>query len=150
MEKKQKESAFSWLMWWQVDNAELEKHVREYDKLSVFKSKKGIAFLLEILGVVTYLVLFFVTSSSIMLLFAILNMVLAICILKGIRWSMVVMMIWNTYTTFSNIWLAYYNNTSNKGAVPWALLFWAISMHILYYAFKVEQLRLKKKNDVAL
>ncbi len=149
-ENKQKESAFSWLMWWKVDNAELEKQVQEYGKLSVIKSKKGIAFLLEILGVVTYLALFVLTGSNFMLLLTVLNIIFAIFIFKGIRWSMVVMMIWNTYNTFSNIWLAYYNNTSNKGAMPWSLLFWTISMHILYYAFKVEQLRQKKKNNIVL
>lgn len=145
--KNKNDSWYGWFLWWKVDNAELEKQVQEYKKLSIFKSKRGIAFLLEFFGVATYLVLFILTGTSYILLLAILNIVLAIFILKGFRWAMLVMMAWSTYSTFSNIWLSFYNDTSSKGSMPWALLFWSISMHILYYALRVENLIQKNKSN---
>ena len=148
-----KESWFSWLLWWKTDEQEIEKQVEQYDKLGILKSKKGISSLLLLLSAVLILalIIFFGMSAG-ALLYVGLFLFLGFFIYKGHLWAMIGTMIWSTFSLCTNFYnfivTNFENGTGNQiNPLMWGLFFWAISMHVTFYAFRIEQARVKQRKE---
>ena len=145
--KNKGDSIWNLLLWWKTDEQEVNKQVEQYNKLSILKSKKGRSFLLlSILALLSF------TVGRGTLLNAGLLFIIAFFVYKGNRWIMMGIMIWMTYFWFNRlyIWIiATSNNGINRQIVPSiaTYLFWAIPMHVIFYAYKVEQERAKQRKE---
>lgn len=145
--KSKGDSIWNLLLWWKTDEQEINKQVEQYNKLSIFNSKKGRSFLL--LSLVTLLALVVGRGA---LLNVGLSFIIAFFVYKGNRWVMIGIMIWMTYFWFYRLYtfiITTSNNGINRQIIPLIAVyfFWAIPMHIIFYALKVEQARTKQLKE---
>ncbi len=133
---KKKNSYLSWLLWWQVDQDEVDKQVREYDDLDIWHAARKVSALLLIFSAVLTIALVFLFNwESSSLVDAVLMLFVAFFVYRGHKWAMVVAMI---YWTFSKVYFLYsaYSSPSASQTNPIvSLIWWATYMHAFYEAF---------------
>ena len=141
-EGKLKRTSVYWLLWWLIDQAQLERQVAQYDSLRFFSSIRGQAVFcfLFVIALTAVLVSFGMTPPS-ALLDAGLMAVLAAFIYLGHRWAMIAaMVLWTADKAFSFVDLLHSpGNPAARAAIQ--VIWWCIYMHAFYFAFRVEQER---------
>ena len=138
-----KTSRWSWLLWWQIDQAKLEKQVTQYDTLEIRESMRGISVLCiaAIVALDVCFIAFGQTGSTYAAdLYAppVAMTVLAVFIYLGHRWAMLGAMIVWTAGKFFSVAMGV-GNTHGQGQLVLQIVWWCIFMHPFYFAFRVEQ-----------
>lgn len=139
-----KNKPWVWVVWWQIDPAELDRQVSQYDDLPVYRSMRGISGLC---------LLFSAAVTAVSAFFGIANidatayldvatmLLLAVFIFLGHRWAMIgAMMVWTAEKIISlsdTVTLM----QSSGGLIVGQLIWWAAYMHAFYFAFRIEQRR---------
>lgn len=131
---------WDWILWWKIDDSELQRQVNEYDTLKIQESARGLSFLLTIFSLfVTIIMIVFLNYATAAWVDGLIMLILGFFIYRGHRWAMITAMImWTVEKIYtlssasqqSSSWNAYSN-----------LFWWALYMHAFYLAFRVEQLR---------
>lgn len=135
--KKNKGNVFNWFLWWQIDPGNLQNQVKNYNKLNLMQSARGISFVLLIFSaIVTFAVSYFIPQLASGWIDAVLFLVLGFFIYRGYKLAMIAAMILWTIEKGGSIVL----NPSNF-VLP--LIWWAIYMHAFYLAYKTEVARNK-------
>jgi len=147
--KGKKKSRGHWLLWWKVDQVELDKQVSQYDSLGILHSARGMSVLCLAFSSAITLVLVAVSSFGIdssayvdVTLFAF----LALFIYLGHRWAMIAAMIFWTLEKGLIIVQGLGPVHTSAGIALGQLLWWSIYMHAFYFALRVEQQ--KRKNGI--
>ena len=143
-DKIKKKTSLEWLLWWRVDQEELEMQVREYKTLKITKSAKGVSLLcLLFSSILTICFVQFLHIDSSAYLDVAIMLVLGIFIYRGHRWAMIAaMLFWTSEKLLQIIEPIKINGHVSGGGVG-MLIWWAIYMHAFYLAFKVETKRKK-------
>ena len=131
----------SWLFWWKIDQAEIDRQVEGYKTLGFFKSARKLsvlclAFSMILTGVFVYFGLF----DTLALIDAGVFGFLALFIYLGHRWAMIgTMVLW---TFEKGMGLIDMTSALHPNVVAISqVAFWVVFMHAFYLAFKVEQQR---------
>lgn len=146
-----KSGVLGWILWWKVDNEELNRQIEEYDKLGIIHSARGISLLLLIFSAVIQALVIISGNQDFSYIEVFLFLILGYFVFKGKKWAMVTTMVLWTIEKAYSIYVAL---SSYSGASTfWAILFWAVYMHYFYLAYKVEKERVlpadkKKKDDI--
>jgi hypothetical protein len=134
--KKSKKSAFSFLLWWRTDPAEVEKQVAGYSTLKIWQSARGISALLcAFSAVVTMLLgnLIHLSTGEVYFEVAIWSTV-GILMYFGLRWAFILGMVLWTLEKATMLF--------SGGAAPIVqIIWWAIYLNAFFLAFKVESQR---------
>jgi hypothetical protein len=129
---KKKNAALSWLLWWQLDNDEINKQLLDYQTLKIYQSARGISFLLLLLSaVITALFIVFFHAEVLVLIDSVLMIIIGLFVLRGHKWAMIAAMILWTFEKLVSL-------PTNAFV---SLLWWALYMHSFYLAYRVEKLR---------
>jgi hypothetical protein len=135
--KKAKKSAFSFILWWRVDPAEIERQIKAYHTLRVWQSARGMSALLCVLTVAATAVLgkFIRLSTNDIVAEAVVWLTIAIFMYRGHRWAFIVgMILW----TIEKAMLLF----GGVAAAPIVhIIWWAIYMQAFFLGFKVESRR---------
>src|SRR5579864_2533681 len=137
---KKKNTSGNWLLWWQIDPAELEPQVEKYDQLNIHQSARGIALLLFVASaVLTALVIELSSHDRWGYLDAGVFLGLGAFIYFGHRWAMILSMIlWTGEKAMQLVSMFQTGHFANPIGI---LIFWGVFMHAMYLAFRVEQSR---------
>jgi hypothetical protein len=140
---------WEWLLWWQIDPAEVGEQVANYKSLRLWKSARGISVLCLLFSVVATsgMAAAGVIRASAYIdvgLFA----VLALFIYLGHRWAMIgAMVIWTLEK--SDIIFGGLGGTLSHAPNPVVqIIWWCLYMHAFYLAFRVEQARRQNTSAV--
>jgi hypothetical protein len=141
-----KKRRWAWLLWWEIDQLELEKQVTQYDILSPVRSIRGqsvgcLIFSILITGSFVYFGVFDQSAYFDMSVMA----VLAVFIYLGHRWALIAAML--LWTIEKLIGLT--NGVTQGSNLLMQVIWWCMYMHAFYFAFRVEQER-KKRNAMAV
>lgn len=135
-------SVFDWLLWWRVHPSVLSYQTLNYGSLSWYKSYRGIsAILLLASAALTIILALFRDLWS--LVDVAIFVFLAVQILRGRRWAMIVaMVVW----TLEKLGLGAEgllgaDPARAAGSVISNLLFWVTYMHAFFVAYRVEKER---------
>jgi hypothetical protein len=127
----------NWFLWWRVSVEEIEAQVRGYHMLSIWQSARGLAMLLFFATalVISALVLAAVWPALSYVDAGILA-ILAVLVHQGYRWAIVAaMVVWTLEKAVAITW-------SGMALNPLvAVLWWAVTMHVLWLAWRTEQVR---------
>ena len=134
-----KRSFFSFLAWWRVDAAEVQRQVESYESLTITKSARGISLLLCLLSVALTVLLGRVLglTAGTVLSEAAMWSVMGLLMYRGHRWAfMVAMLLW----TFEKATAVFSGATAGRAPVG-QLIFWAIYMQAFRLGYEVESQR---------
>jgi hypothetical protein len=139
---KRKRNRLNWLLWWQIDDAELAEHVAQYDTMKFYKSARGaslfcILFSMAVTLAFTYSV---ILSRPAVFADAALWLLLAVFVALGHRWAFIAAMI---YWTLGKVLAGMDAIEAGSQNVFWQVIWWCIYMHAFWFAFRVEQERKK-------
>ena len=141
---ERKRRPWFWLLWWQIDPAELDRQVSQYHSLPFYQSMRGISVLcLALSALVTATLAFFRLANvdSTAYLDTATMVVLAVFIFLGHRWAMIgAMIVWTAekiITLFDTLQLP----EPSAALMASQLIWWAVYMHAFYFAFRIEQRR---------
>jgi len=138
---------WQWVLWWRVDQDELQDQVEKYDKLGWFDAARKLSVLCLLLSAcVTAIFGIFNRAVAGEYLFeAILFGVLAAFIYRGHRWAMIAaMVLWTIEKAFALI-TGLAAGPSGAGGMVVQPLWWAIYMHAFYLALRVERARRQQR-----
>ena len=129
-----KQSHSFWL-WWKTDPKDIDDQVKNYDKLKITKSYRGISFLIMIFSAIATVVLYVLKVATVEYLVDLLFILpLGFFMLRGSKWSFIVGMIYWTYAKgyqlFSQVGVS-------SPIIP--IIWWIIYMGFFYRAFMVEK-----------
>jgi hypothetical protein len=144
--KKPRRSLLHWLLWWRIDQEELDKQLVEYASLKITQSAKGQSFLLLIFSafVTAILVVFFNYDAQVISLFTL--VILGYFIYKGQQWAIVGAMILWTCERFYLIYEGIRAHSGTHSSSPNLIIhwiWWGIYMRVFFLALKVERIRTK-------
>jgi hypothetical protein len=127
----------NWILWWQIDQAEIDKQVKGYNTLGVWKSARGNSFLLlSLSSAVTALLIILGVLDVFALVDIALMMIVGFFMLQGKKLAMLIAMVLWTFEKVMTI------GSLNSSAVS-SLIWWTTYMHVFYTAYKVEEARAK-------
>jgi hypothetical protein len=139
-----KKKGGNWLLWWKIDQAELDRQVSQYGSLGFIHSARGMSVLCLVLScTITACAAFFgafgmdSTAYFDVALFA----VLALFIYLGHRWAMLGAMALWTLEKVLIIAQGLGPTHQVSGMAFGQILWWALYMHPFYFAFRIEQRR---------
>lgn len=139
-----KNKPWVWVLWWQIDPAELDRQVSQYDNLPIYRSMRGISVLcLTFSAAVTAASAYFrVANIDATAYFdAATMLLLAVFIFLGHRWAMIgAMVVWTAEKIISlsdTVTLM----QSSGGLIVSQLIWWTLYLHAFYFAFRIEQRR---------
>jgi len=150
-EKKamRKRNLLYWLLWWRIDQDELNKQVAEYESMSMTRSAKGQSFLLlNLSALVTTAWVVFAHLSVVYLSDVLIALVLGYFIYSGHRWATIAAMAYWSIAKLIAIWdisVGFSPLDNPGGRILQQLVWWCICMHAFYLAFRVEGLRRERK-----
>jgi len=139
--------AWNWVLWWMIDEGELEEQVAEYSDLPIYVAARGLSLLLLLFSAtMTVAAIYFLQLEPIGLVDAALMSVLGLLIYFGHRWAMIlVMLLWTLEKAMMIIEPVLSGTVGSTMSNPVTQIFWwAIYMHAFYLAFRVEQERRKR------
>lgn len=144
-----------WLLWWRIDQDELNKQVAEYESMRMTRSAKGQSFLLlNLTAWLTMAFIVFAHLSAVDLSEALIALVLGYFIYSGHRWASIAAMVFWSIAKWGLIWATIaamgkpvdnpVETITNNPVemIMKQLVWWCIYMHAFYLAFRVEGLRL--------
>jgi len=135
-------SRWHWLLWWQIDQAELATQVAEYDGLGFLASARKLSVLLLMLSSVANLILI---AAGVFDKWTYLDIALftslAIFIFFGHRWAMISAMVLWTIEKGGSIYNITQSSAPRGVSLVMPVIFWAVYMHAFYLAFRVETQR---------
>lgn len=137
---RKKENLLHWLLWWRIDQDELNKQVAEYESMRITRSAKGQSFLFLILSACVTTA--FIVSGDLKAVDfsdVLIALVLGYFIYRGHRWATMAAMIFWSIEKWAAIWNRLVVASSGNFVVQ--LVWWCICMHAFYLAFRVEGLR---------
>ncbi len=156
--KKKRGSFWPWLLWWRLDQNELDKQIAEYQSLKITQSARGQSFLFIIFsGLVTTILILFFNSSSANFVGVFISLLLGYFIYRGQKWAMITAMIYWSFNQLIQVYKGIESYVINSGdpnltsissTILIHLLWWAIYMHAFYLAFTAE--RLRKQNQAQI
>jgi hypothetical protein len=138
--------SWSWLLWWRVDQSDLDEQVEKYNSLGVFKTARGQSVLCLLFSVAATIamVLLKVTDQGSYVDAAVLA-AFAVFIYFGHRWAIVAAM---TFWTLEKGYLMYLGVTAGASATASnpvvQLIWWCIYMQAFYFALRVEREKRKR------
>ena len=135
-----KRNLLDWLLWWRIDQDELDKQVAEYESLRITQSARGQSFLLLILSACATTA--FIVSGDLKAVGfseVIIALVLGYLIYRGHRWASIAAMVFWSIEKWAAIWNRLVGASSGNFVVQ--LVWWCICMHAFYLAFRVKGLR---------
>ena len=140
----EKENRWNWLLWWRIDEAELEKQVSQYSSLKFVHSIRGISVLCLAFSIA--ITVAFVAFGALGLdasayVDAGIMAALALFIYLGHRWAMLVAMAFWTLEKVLLVAGGVGTAQPNGGLVVGQIIWWCTYMHAFYFAFRVEQKR---------
>ena len=137
-QKPTRNAGVDWLLWWRIDEDQLERQVREYKTLKLWQSMRGISVLLLLLSTaltVLFASINFAGFDASAFVDAGLMLGVALFIYFGHRWAMIAaMMLWTLEKAFGVI------DSGGMGLIM-SVVWWAAYMHALFFAFRIEQAR---------
>lgn len=145
--RKEKSGSFlSWLLWWQLDQDEVDKQIAEYQSLKITQSARGLSLLLIIFSnAITTVMIMFFSWSGLAFIDVFIILILGFFIYKGHEWAMIGAMLLWSFEKICGIYDGLQNVTQSSSLKPVIhLISWAIYMHAFYLALKVERLRNKE------
>lgn len=151
---KKRKSTWSWLLWWQIDQEELNAQVLNYKNWGIFKSARGQSALCLLFSIaITSAFVLFKAFSVDAVGDAALMAILALFIYLGHRWAMISAMV--LWTLEKGLYIAAYLNAvshgTNGGATGVMQIFWwCLYMHAFYFAFRIEQRRKQRTPAAAV
>jgi hypothetical protein len=128
--------AFSWLLWWRLDEERVARAVYEYESTPAWKSVRGLT---AILIVASFLITTAINMPHVppgIVVEIVMFLVLAVFILLGHRWAMVGAMALWTLEKGGMVFL-------DPSHIFFHVLWWAIFMHVCYSCYAVESGRRK-------
>jgi len=136
----------NWILWWRINEKDLHRQVEDYDSLKITQSMRGIGLLLLILSaIITAGAIEFFNHDRRNYADVVLFLVFGFFIFRGQRWAMIgAMILWTIEKMFQLLGSMH----SPFRIVP-ALIWWALYMHVFYFAFKIEQARRRPRVDLA-
>jgi hypothetical protein len=143
--KKKKEDFLNFLLWWKLDNDELQKQIEQYDTLPLSQSARGQSVIcLLIAALLTTIMVIFFNFDKAGFIDVVISLILSFFIFKGYKWAIIMAMILWTLGKF--LLLIDTSMTKRISINPLLqIVWWALFMHYFYLAFKVERLRAKMK-----
>lgn len=137
---KKRKASYNWLLWWRIDPTELRDQVDGYDTLKVYQSARGIALLLFIASaILTIAMVELATHDRWAYLDSAIFIGLGIFIYFGHRWAMIGgMALWTLEKLFQLVTMVTTRHIANPIGI---LIFWALFMHAMLLAYRVEQTR---------
>jgi hypothetical protein len=136
-----------YLIWWQIDQDEINKQVTGYNTLKIYQSARGIGFLLFIFSAsVTFFMIMFANSDIFNLVDVIMSLTIGYFMYKGRKWAMVFAMVFWSIEKFYMIYERIQSATQSSSftGVMMQIVYWAIFMHVFFLAYKVESARIKE------
>ncbi|MBP9711489.1 MAG: zinc ribbon domain-containing protein [Candidatus Pacebacteria bacterium] len=141
--EKAKAPQRSWLLWWDVDEKEVERQVEGYDTLSITQSARGQSVLCLMLSVVITFIFINIGSSIVdksAYIDIVLFLILALFIYQGQKWAMIgAMVLW----TLEKV---YFISTGGT-AILMQIIWWLVYMSAFWLAYQVELKRIELRND---
>ena len=142
----------NWFTWWRIDPEELQRQVSQYDTLKLYQSARGLSVLFLLLSATITAILTGIKLSGfddINYVDAAISVFLAIFILLGHRWAMLVAMVFWTIEKGNQIFTVFDSSRPQPFNVIIAVVWWAVYMHAFYLAFRTEQARRACRADAA-
>ena len=132
-----------WILWWRVDEDDLQDQVTKYDTLGWFQSARKLSVICLLFSIaVTLIVTLFGALGAEAYVDSALMAVLATFIYRGHRWAAIAaMVLWTLEKGVMAITGLNPNHPPSGVSLVVSLLWWAIYMHAFYLAFRVEQER---------
>lgn len=142
-------SLWRMLLWWRLDQDELNRQIAEYHSLKITQSARGQSLLLLIFSAcVTTLLIAFFSWSTDAFFDVFLALFLGYFIYKGHKWAIIGAM---AYWSLAKAYLVFDGFQTSPGKSSPSpiihLVWWAIYMSPFYLAYKVEQARDKEKQS---
>jgi class 3 adenylate cyclase len=137
----------NWLLWWQIDDADLAYQVAHYDTLGFFRSARGLALLFILIGIaelerarwglrhVSFI------DPSVAHIGVALWVVVGVFIYLGNRWAALAAMALWTVEKLLTILPAFQGGALYRGTLVGEVIWWCGFMHVFYLAFRVEAAR---------
>jgi hypothetical protein len=138
-----KKRNWSWLLWWQLDSAELNRQVNQYDTLKFWQSARGISVCCLAFSIaVTAIFVATGTFDNWVLVDAALMAALAAFIYFGHRWAMIAAMA--LWTFEKGVGASLVSQGVHPSTLIMQVIWWCIYMHAFFLSFRVEQERRKR------
>lgn len=127
-----------WIVWWDLDEFQVQQQVEDYDSIGWVQSARGVAALLGLFCAAVTCVVEVRNKLETSSIFIDVGILLVLAILSGLgkRWAMIVAMIYYTVATFLEV-IHPKENPHTLAYIVW----WCIYMHGLYLAAAVEKQR---------
>ena len=137
-----KKPGLDWILWWRIDQTELDSQVEQYDSLRFTRSMRGASVLclgFSIAITVGFIVLGWLDLAAYVDVG--LMGLLALFIYLGHRWAMLLAMVLWTLEKIMTLVGGFGPHQVGGGAVVSQLIWWCVYMHAFYFAFRIEQKR---------
>jgi hypothetical protein len=144
LEPAKKPNRSHWLLWWNIDAAELRQQVMDYDGPGWTKARHVAAYCFALSAAVSGLFAYYNIASfdAGAFLDVAAFVFLGACVFRGQRWAMIASMALWTYEKLYSIF-DMTNGAHPSGSIIVPVIWWAIYMHAFWMAFRVEQERRK-------
>lgn len=139
------QSKLQWVLWWRVDQDELQDQIAKYDTLGWLDSARKLSTLcLLFSATITIAFVIFKLAPAASYFDAALFAILAAFIYHGHRWAMIAAMALWTFDKILVVWGGLRTLGPSSGSIIVSFFWWAVYMHAFYLAFRVEQQKKKQ------
>jgi hypothetical protein len=132
---------YGWITFWEFNKEEIDNQVNNYTTLKIYKSFKGISFLLLILSSIVsaiFAVTGFAGADYATFIDVAIMLIIGFFVFKGFRWAIVgAIILW----TLEKVIIIFDSGFSASPIIQ--VLWWAIYLHYFIGALKVENQRKK-------
>jgi hypothetical protein len=136
-DKPDKKNAFSIILWWRINKEELDKQISGYNTIKFYKTARAQALGAVLFSVILALTFILFLDASVTSYYDIsIFLFLGVFAYFGHRWALILLML---FWTFSKV----YAIILQQGHPFVQVIWWAIFMHVFYFAFRVEQERVR-------
>ena len=135
---------YKWVLWWRVDQIELQDQVEKYSTLGWFEAARKLSVLCLLFSTaITALFILFKIADAAAYFDALTFLVLAAFIYRGHRWAMIAAMALWTFEKIAAAIPGWSSLPPNGGSIVVSFFWWTAYMHAFYLAYRVEQLKRK-------
>ena len=141
--EKPKKRNWNWVLWWRVDQAELDEQVVGYNSLSIWKAARKVSVLCLCLSMIitTAFIQFHVVGPGAYLDVSLFG-IFGAFIYFGHRWAMIAaMLLWTFEKVLTGIDGIDPAHPANGGMIVGQFVWWTAYMHAFWLAFQTEQRR---------
>lgn len=135
---------FPWLLWWRIDERNLRKQMAGYKTLPFYQTMRGVSSLMFLASAVITVAVAVFSHKPLSLIDAGLFLILSVFIYLGHRWAMMAgMILW----TIEKLVIVVSSIVAHNYAAPVSnVIWWAVYMHAIYFAYRIESER--RKNPI--